>query len=93
MSYVPSDNRIKELENTDLSTLTASEQLRAIEDVEWMLQTDSYSKIYLERLLVLEKDLYKVSGGGDEGNSNTGQVLWFGIDKRFKYLPLLFFSI
>lgn len=66
MNYIPSDDGIKELESTDLSTLTASEQLQAIEDIEWMLQTNSYRNNYFERLLDLETKLYKVSKGEEE---------------------------
>jgi hypothetical protein len=51
--YKPSDDRIKELESADLSILTASELLLAIEDVEWMIQTESYRDHYLDRLQVL----------------------------------------
>jgi hypothetical protein len=51
--YKPSDDRIKELESTDLSILTASELLLAIEDVEWMIQTESYRDHYLDRLQAL----------------------------------------
>jgi hypothetical protein len=57
--YKPSEDQIKYYESMDLSTLTATELLIAIEDVEWMLQTDSYRNHYLERLEILFEKINK----------------------------------
>jgi len=51
--YKPSEDQILKLESLDLSILTATEFLIAIEDVEWMLQTPSYRTHYLDRLQAL----------------------------------------
>jgi hypothetical protein len=57
--YKQSDDTIKELESTNLSILKASELLLTIEDVEWMLQTESYRTYYLDRLQVLYDNISK----------------------------------
>lgn len=61
MSYKPSEDQIKQLELLDLSILTPSELLQAIEDVEWMLQTEPYREHYLGRLEILYKNINKAA--------------------------------